>query len=185
MNDNTDDLALLKLIAEGNQAAFQTLFTQYHPKLIYFLVGLTHDLEVSKDIAQELFMTLWDKRGNLLAVDSISSYLFTSAKYRVYDHFDKLNVRSKYQIEQLLNPADINSPEEELFVLEIETVINQLIEKMPARQKEVFILSRKYGLTNDEIAQKLHINKKTVENHLTNSLSIIRKTILLLMISFF
>lgn len=140
MSDKTDNLTLLRLIAAGNQCAFQRLFMTYHPKLIYFLVGLTHDEELSKDIAQELFLSLWNNRTKLLSIDSISSYLFVSAKYRVYDYFDKLNVRSRYQMEELLSTADIDSPEEELFAQDIKNLISKIVDTMPSRQKWVDLL---------------------------------------------
>lgn len=182
MSDKTDNLTLLRLIAAGNQCAFQRLFMTYHPKLIYFLVGLTHDEELSKDIAQELFLSLWNNRTKLLTIDSISSYLFVSAKYRVYDYFDKLNVRSRYQMEELLSTADIDSPEEELFAQDIKNLISKIVDTMPSRQKQIFILSREHGLTNDEIAKELHISKRTVENYITSSLALLRGVIQLFVI---
>lgn len=74
----------LKEIAAGNVEAFEHLFFQYQPRLVNFLIGLTHDKEVSRDMAQDLFLSLWKDREKLKNVRSFSSYLFQMAAfYRV------------------------------------------------------------------------------------------------------
>lgn len=87
---------ILKEIAKGDIKAFEQLFFCYQPRLVYFLVGLTHDKEVSRDIAQDLFLTLWKDRVKLKDVRSFSSYLFQMAHFTVYDYFDRLAVSEKY-----------------------------------------------------------------------------------------
>ena len=71
----------LKEIAIGNSEAFERLFFQYQPRLVYFLTGLTHDKEISRDMAQDIFFTLWKDRSKLADVKSFSSYLFQMARY--------------------------------------------------------------------------------------------------------
>ena len=86
----------LKEIAAGNVEAFEHLFFQYQPRLVNFLIGLTHDKEVSRDMAQDLFLSLWKDREKLKNVRSFSSYLFQMARFTVYDYFDRLIVSEKY-----------------------------------------------------------------------------------------
>ena len=76
----------LKEIAAGNVEAFEHLFFQYQPRLVNFLIGLTHDKEVSRDMAQDLFLSLWKDREKLKNVRSFSSYLFQMARFTVYDY---------------------------------------------------------------------------------------------------
>ena len=82
----------LKEIAAGNVEAFEHLFFQYQPRLVNFLIGLTHDKEVSRDMAQDLFLSLWKDREKLKNVRSFSSYLFQMARFTVYDYFNRLIV---------------------------------------------------------------------------------------------
>ena len=91
----------LKEIAAGNVEAFEHLFFQYQPRLVNFLIGLTHDKEVSRDMAQDLFLSLWKDREKLKNVRSFSSYLFQMARFTVYDYFDRLIVSEKYTNEYL------------------------------------------------------------------------------------
>lgn len=98
----------LKEIAAGNVEAFEHLFFQYQPRLVNFLIGLTHDKEVSRDMAQDLFLSLWKDREKLKNVRSFSSYLFQMARFTVYDYFDRLIVSEKYTNDTCRKPPRPN-----------------------------------------------------------------------------
>lgn len=170
---------VLKEIAAGNVKAFEQLFFDYQPRLVHFLVGLTHDKEVSRDIAQDLFFALWKDREKLNEVRSFSSYLFQMARFTVYDYFDRLAVSEKYTNDFLLEASFSQSHEEALFALELQAIIDRAVEHMSPQRKQVYQMSREQGLSNDEIATRLGINKRTVENHLTTALAILRKVLYL------
>lgn len=177
-----DEQNLLKEIARGNIKAFEQLFFDYQPKLVYFLVGLTHDKEVSRDIAQDLFLSLWKDREKLINVHSFSSYLFQMARFTVYDYFDRLAVSEKYTNEYLLEISLSQSIEEALFAHELQHIIDRIVGEMSPQRKLVYQMSREQGLSNDEIAVRLGISKRTVENHITAALSILRKVIFLILL---
>lgn len=170
---------ILKEIATGNVHAFERLFFGYQPRLVHFLVGLTHDKEVSRDIAQDLFFSIWKDRGKLENVRSFSSYLFQMARFTVYDYFDRLAVSEKYTNEFLLEASISQSDEEALFARELQALISRTVERMSPQRKVIFQMSREQGLSNDEIATRLDISKRTVENHLTAALAILRKALYL------
>ena len=170
---------ILREIARGNIKAFEQLFFDYQPRLVYFLVGLTHDKEVSRDIAQDLFLTLWKDRVKLKDVRSFSSYLFQMARFTVYDYFDRLAVSEKYTNEFLLEASVSQSEEEALFARELQSIISRTVEQMSPQRKLIYQMSREQGLSNDEIATRLNISKRTVENHLTAALAILRKVLYL------
>lgn len=177
-----EDYKIIKKIAEGNIEAFEDLFLKYQPKLVNFLTGLTHDHEISRDIAQDLFLSIWKERGKLNSIHSFSSYLFQMARFKVYDYFDHLIVSQKYTNEYLLAHSDSTCEEETLFVTELQSIINKTISRMSPQRALVYRMSREEGLLNEEIAQHLGISKRTVENHLTAALSALRKAIYILFI---
>lgn len=172
----------LQEISTGNVEAFERLFFQYQPRLLNFLTGLTHDREASRDMAQDLFLWLWNNRAKLRSVQSFSSYLFQMARFTVYDYFDRLTVSEKYTTEYLMEASLSESEEEALFVRELESLIHLTVEHMSPQRAKVYRMSREEGLSNEEIATRLGISKRTVENHLTAALSILRKVLYLLFV---
>ncbi|MDD4515882.1 RNA polymerase sigma-70 factor [Massilibacteroides sp.] len=178
-----EEQKILQEIASGKIEAFEQLFIVYQPKLLSFLTGLTHDKEISRDMAQDLFVSLWNNRKRLNHIQSFSPYLFRMARYTVYDYFDHLVVSQKYTNEYLKENSEFISEEEKLFVRELQEIINITVSNMSPQQSRIYRMSREDGLSNGEIATILGISKRTVENHLTAALSILRKVIYLLLIS--
>lgn len=172
----------LKGIAAGDVNAFERLFFQYQPRLVYFLTGLTHDKEIGRDMAQDIFLALWRDREKLIEVKSFSSYLFQMARYTVYNYFDHLSISEKYADELLQNPSIAESDEEALFVRELQGLINRTVAGMSPQRQCVYRMSREEGLSNDEIALRLNLSKRTIENHLTAALAILRKVIYLMFV---
>lgn len=172
----------LKEIAAGNVKAFEYLFFKYQPRLVNFLIGLTHDKEISRDMAQDLFLSLWKDREKLKNIRSFSSYLFQMARFTVYDYFDRLIVSEKYINEYLQEMPPAESEEETIFVRELQSIINRTVDHMPLQRRKIYRMSREEGLSNGEIATRLGISKRTVENHLTAALSALRKVLYFLFV---
>lgn len=101
------------------------------------------------------------------------------ARNKAYDYFDHLTVTEKYAREYLENASDAESEEERLFAHELQKMIQAAVQQMPPQRQLVYQMSREKGLSNDEIAIRLHISKRTVENHLTAALAILRKIVYL------
>ena len=96
----------------------------------------------------------------------------------LYDYFEHQQIVENYQLkQQKQSPIFEDLIEEELYAKELSLLIDLTIEKMPPQRRLIFIMSRKEGLNNDEIALKLNINKRTVENHLTQALADLRRVI--------
>lgn len=178
------ELKYLKELGEGNPKAFDILFTHYHPHVKKFLFGFIKDEELANDMAQDIFFKIWLKRDAIAKITSFKSYLFRMARNTIYDHYEHELIKQKYENKELEKSTSLYSEliEEEIYAKELYLLIELAIEKMPAQRKRIFTLSRKEGLTNEEIAQQLNINKRTVENHITLALRELRE---LLSIVFF
>lgn len=173
----------LQAIARGDKSAFERIFFLYYSKLVRFLAGMVQDEDVGRDMAQDIFLSLWEERVRLAEVRDFSSYLFMIARYTVFNYYDHLAVERKFAAAVLAKyPVVSESEEEKIFVKELNAYINRVVENLSPQRRTVYKLSRQEGLTNEEIAQRLHISKRTVENHLTAVLAVLRRAVLLMCI---
>lgn len=170
---------LLAEIRRGNEQAFEVLFFRYQPRIVNFLESLTHDREISRDMAQEIFLSVWRDRDRLQQIDTISSYFYQAARYKAYDYFNHLTVSERYADEYLQKAIQDESEEEKIFVRELQTLIDRTVRQLSPQRQRIYRLSREHGLSNQEIALYLGISKRTVENQLTAALAILRKVIYL------
>lgn len=167
----------IELISQGNSKAFELIFLYYQPKLVYFINGFIKDEELARDMAQDIFLGVWNNREKLPQVISFKAYIFRIGKNAICNHYDHSIVEEKFEIHQQSQPIQFESIEESFYANELQALIEIAVSNLPPQRKLVYTLSRIEGLSNGEIAEKLNINKRTVENHLSSALSEIRKAI--------
>lgn len=168
---------LFDRIKAGDQKAFELLFSIYFPRLNDFAKKVVKNDVISQDIVQEVFMKVWEKKGDILNINP-EAYLFRLVRNRCIDYINHLRV-----VNERLNEIEILSKYEELYRIdfigdepyvliekELKLKIEQTIQTLPDRCREVFILSRINGLKNREIAEKLDISIKNVERHLSRAI---------------
>ena len=173
-----DEKYCLQEMSKGNKSAFEWLFVTWHPKLVDFLTRLLDEEATAYDYAQDIFFDIWKQRRKFSEVDSFSAYLFQMARFKVYNHYDKGGVKKRFREEvSRREPAGAPAPELSLYARETESIIRNKVIGMPSRRRRVFIMSRMQGYSNDQIATELGIDKRTVENHLSNALAELRKVV--------
>lgn len=175
----------LKELGEGDRDAFDVLYVQYSPRVKTFLAGFVKDKDEASDMTQDIFFKIWTNRKVISKVDSFKSYLFRMARNMIYDYYEHNLVKETYSQKQLEKSPYTEIIEEELYAKELALLIDIAVEKMPQQRRTIFMMSRKEGLSNEEIAQRLNINKRTVENHITQALSELRKIVYTIIILFF
>lgn len=183
-----DEKKLLKDISEGDEKAFEVFFLHYYPRVKGFVAGLLQSQEEAEDVSQDIFFMLWNNRSSLANVQNIKPYLFRVCKNVVYRNMERMLLFKNYQQKQS-DKADLslgsNQVDDELHFRELELLVEMVVEKMPSQRKRIYKLSREIGMNNEEIAQNLNINKRTVENHITQALADIRKVLFMAFILFF
>ncbi len=108
----------------------------------------------------------------------MSAYLFRMAKNAIYNHFQHNLIKQKFLSTLQEVPVYEDFLEEYMFSDNLQEIIDVTITKMPRRRKQIFIMSRQEGMTNKEIAEKLNISKRTIENQLTLALAQLRKRLI-------
>lgn len=172
-----EEPVLLKQLGEGEHAAFDALFMFYQPKVKVFFKGFIKNDDEASDMVQDIFYKVWVNRESISKVISFKSYLFRIARNMIYDHFEHSLVKESYEKKQLNRPLYTDLVEDEYYAKELELLIDISIEQMPEQRKRIFKMSRKEGLSNEDIANQLQINKRTVENHITQALADLRKVV--------
>lgn len=159
-------------IRKGDEEAFNKAFKLYYSPLCFFTDKFLHDLDASRSLVQQIFVDLWIKREKLL-ISSLQSYLYQSARNASLDVLKHKNVESKYL--STLNQeesADLSGRIEDAELLDR---INQAIQRLPERCREIFILCRFEELKHAEIAARLNISVKTVEMQICIALKKLKK----------
>lgn len=171
------DPELVNLLKGGDEKALQAVMSRYWESLYKMAAYTLDDLAACEDIVQEIFIKLWNNRENLNFSHSLRAYLFASVRYEVYRTVKiQLNRDSKIAFHGN-NSIEYFNPENKLEYNELMQDIEKLVSQLPQRCKEIYQLSRYDNLSHKEIASRLDISIKTVENQLTIALRRIRMAI--------
>ncbi len=169
---NPDSNILLERLKKGDRKVFTMLFEYYYTGLVVFADRYIHDLELSEDIVQSVFVRLWENR-QLLKSASIRYYLSSAVKNNCIDQIRKKETQEKYTRRQ--SPGDFENGIDFWAETELEQLIEKSISDLPPRCAEIFRMSRFEGLKSSEIAKKLQLSQRTVEVQITNALKVLRK----------
>lgn len=165
-------------LTNSNESSLEVLFNYYYPRLYHFSKSFLKIETGIDDILQEVFLKVWQNRKQITSVSTFNAYIFTITKNlllneirrrlnneKIKDNLQKLSIAEEYRTFDDVEYNDLK--------VKIENIVNEL----PERQKEVYNLSREEGLSHKEIAEKLGISPKTVEYHITQSISFLKKKI--------
>ena len=171
----TEEQILLRALSRGDEKAFEVLFMRYFPRVKRFISGLLQDDITAEDFAQDILLKLWQKREEMAKIENLNAYLYRTSRNAVYQHLRHILLVNEYGEKQQENLSRQQNEGAGNIAEELLLLIQHTVEQMPAQRKRIYEMSRKEGKNNDEIAQLLVINKRTVENHLTQALADIRK----------
>jgi RNA polymerase sigma-70 factor (ECF subfamily) len=171
------DTDLILALKEGNLNAFNQVFDRYAKRLYRFSMGYLKSAENAEEIVQEVFLKIWNNREELIVQKSFDSYLFTIAKNGILNTIRKSKSEQAYLNYAKLYPRKNVLLDQELDFKELEKAYLEAIAQLSPRRKEIFLLSREQSLSNAEIAKKMNISVKTVENQMTSALAEIRKNL--------
>lgn len=170
LDRNTPDDKLWEAIRFGSVPAFELFFNRYWQAVYTTAFSFLNDAESAAEIANDTFLNIWRKK-DMLDIVSFRNYLTTSARYHTYKVLKvKKNIRLNYvESYDQLTVSEIlvqNEGEEKLRYLSLQKEIEHALIDLPKRCREIFLLSRITNLTNGEIAERLSISKRTVENQI-------------------
>lgn len=170
-----DNKELIEQLVLGNEKAYMSLLDTYHQRLYAYALTLAGDPHAAQDIVQNVFLNTWRYRKKLNPDFSIQSFLYRSVYNEFVNHYQQkkamMTLQKKYieALTEIVEETDENNLEQMIKVMNAE------ISKLPKKCQQIFVMSKKEGLTNMEIAEYLNVSIKTVESQITRAFEILRK----------
>ena len=165
------DSELISLIQGNDRDAFTEFYNRHWEGLFTIALKVTKDDDESSDIVQDIFINLWLKRLDLGEIQSINSYLFHAVRNKSLMYIRKNIVRNDYLKSLSLHFSEVrDSLGEQQAANELAVIIDKEVESLPAKMREVYLLSRKEHLSHKQIADQLNISEKTVKKQIGNAL---------------
>jgi RNA polymerase sigma-70 factor (family 1) len=176
MANKLTDNELWDAVVSDSSRAFVVLYNRYWSKLYKTANYYLKDAAAAEEITHDVFIELWQKR-KVIHVLNFSSYIRAACRYHLYKQLKAKQVSIIEYIEQFTgdeNFAVDNESVNKLDYEDLQTELSSILQQLPPRCQEIFWLSRVQNLTNEEIARKFNISKRTVENQITIALKYLR-----------
>ena len=172
------DRKIFKEIKKGNLVTFEKLFRKYYAGLCNYAGKYLKDLDRSEEVVQELFYKLWEKRNKLEINVSLKSYLYRAVYNGCLQYLNHRAIEIKYENYYKKQSKEyFRDASEAMNMQELNEIINETLNSLPERCRNIFILNRQDGLKYREIAKKLDLSIKTVEANMGKALKLLRKNL--------
>jgi len=164
-----NDGTLWKGVMQGDKEMFLKLYRKYYHTLLFIGLKEIKDAQLVKDVIQQQFLYLWEKKGTIREADNVRSYLIISFLRRLSANLKRSAKINNWQLEgdsYLKDPQ--STPEEQLIEKDEHRHLSNLlmghINALPSRQKELIVMKFYEGLSYDEIVRKTGLTRRTVYN---------------------
>ena len=163
------DEQLVTNVREGSEQAFAELFHRHWDNVYNMIYSRVRDANVTEEMAQEIFMKLWDKRADL-TIDNFSAYLYTCVKHRCINYIESQIVRRKHwkYYSAFLRVQD-DSTSKAVAFNDLREALEKGLNTIPKKSKMIFRLNRFEGKSVKQIAGEMNLSEKAIQYHLTRS----------------
>ena len=167
---------LVTLLTQGNESAFESLYHLYSKRLLGFLIKSVKSETIASELLQDTFVKIWKNRENIDPEQSFRSYLFRISENVVFDFFRK-TARDKALQAMLINSAceEYSHVEENLCTKENEQILNDLVNLLPPKRREIFQLIKIEDRSYNEVSHALSISPSTISDHIVKATKFIRQ----------
>lgn len=170
------DAQLIKRLVNGDEIAFKKVYNAYYDKLYFYCLKFVKSEDFARELIQDVFVKLWTQRAQINPDLSLNAYLYTITRNHTLDFLKKV-AKDQQLKEALLISATLahTEAEDNLIFTEYDTLAKQAIQNLPSQRRLIFQLSRRDGLSYEEIANTLSISKNTVKVQMLRALKAIRE----------
>ena len=154
---------------------YKQVFEEYYNPLCNFASKFVAGKDVAEDVVQEVFVQMWQKREQITLKTGIKSYLFQSTRNKAIEIIRRNKLQSDYVNEEKYKMETSYEIDKDADNYMLKEQLNKSIRQLPPKCQEIFVLSKKNGLTYGEIAEELNLSVKTVENQIGRGLKLLRR----------
>lgn len=172
--DFDDNIFLMESLTNGDEKAYKFLLNKFHRKLNAYALTLVNDHSMAQDIVQNVFLKTWKNRSKLNPEFSIQSFLYKSVYNEFINSYQQNKAMMLLQQKYVESLQHVVETTDESSIERMLAIINKEIQNLPNKCQQVFILSKKEGLTNIEIAEHLDVSIKTVEAQISKAYKILK-----------
>ncbi|MFH5832168.1 RNA polymerase sigma factor [Halalkalibaculum sp. DA3122] len=176
--ENQSEKLLVREIQEGNVRAFKNVMRTYYRELIDFAHHYVKSSYLAKDVVQDVFANIWERRSSWSPDRSLKMYLYQSVKNEALKLLRNRKTERKYIESYLEERGEAKIYPEQMEISEereFQEAAQQAIQSLPERARMTYQLHRRDGLTYKEIAQVMDVSHKTVESQMSRALRILRE----------
>lgn len=155
---------------------FGKTFRKLHPKLLAYAVTLTNDQQEAKDLVQNTFLKLWERRDELLTAPTLKNYMYATVHNMFIDHYRKKQTKSNFIDQIKANALKTFIDENDSLQDDKIERLRKEIENLPPRCKQILLLNKRDGMKYKEIASELKISVKSVESQMRIAYQKIRES---------
>lgn len=162
-------------IKNGEKYAFREIFERYSPKIFRFALNYLKNDADAEELVQNVFLIIWEKRELIDSTQNVKAYIFKIAVNSIYDHFRRKNIERAFSEYATLNfTRSSEFTWHQVIFDDMEANLKKMVYRLPEQRRKIFLMSKKSGLTNDEIALQLNLSRRTVENQLYRAISYLK-----------
>lgn len=166
----------IKQLKDGQESAYEALFKTYYTELVFHANRYLYDFDIAREIVQDLFVHIYEKRHQLDITLSLKAYLYRATQNRCINFIQSQKTKDKYAQYVKDQPVQSeNSIEKDIELNQLESALYNAIGELPPKCRMIFKMNRFDGLTNSEIADRLELSKRTVETQITRALKFLRE----------
>jgi RNA polymerase sigma-70 factor (ECF subfamily) len=169
-----DEKILLSRVAQGDEAAFSTLFYSYHNKLGAYILRITDSFPLAEEIVQDVFLTIWQNRASLGDINRLEPYLFVIARNRAFNCLKQM-ARENTRRREWASLRRLEMTDAQEAADGYDKLIDKAVDELPPQQKKVYLLHNQEGMEYSAIALQLGLSATTVKKHMSLALWHIRE----------
>lgn len=161
-------------MSAGDEDAFERIYQHYHQKIYCYIISVVKSPQLAEDLRQEVFLKIWEARGQLSEVRSFGSFLFFVARNHTINVMKSV-ARSQSLMSEIIRHSGEAAFDDEIMSRDYERFIQKILLSLPPRTREVYRRCKEQGRTYEEVARELGISGNAVKRHMINSIKVLRE----------